>query len=127
MQFLLERIELAGAVPAQDGETFNLREAVQLQVQRLVSTHIWSGSNGLDLMQLGMPSLTGSGYAQKDDITRYSLCIRDTIMRHEPRLTGVRVSLETTRDAVNPYQVVVTGKLVDEPKAETFRLELSHR
>lgn len=78
-------------------------------------------------MRIGLPSLTGSGYAQKDDIQRYSLGIRDMIARHEPRLTGVRVSVEETRSSVMPFQVVVTGKLSDQPQAETFSFGLPRR
>lgn len=127
MQFLFERLEFAGAAPAQNGLIFNLRDAVRLQIQRLVSSHVWSGSTGLELMHIGVPSLTGSGYAQKDDVQRYSLGIRDMIVRHEPRLSGVRVSVEETRNSVMPFQVVVTGKLADEPVAETFSFGLPRR
>lgn len=127
MQFLLERLEFAGAAPAQSGQSFNLRDAVRLQIQRLVSSHVWAGSTGLELMRVGLPSLTGAGYAQKDDIQRYSLSIRDMIVRHEPRLTGVRVTVEETRSSVMPFQVVVTGKLADQPLTETFSFGLPRR
>lgn len=127
MQFLFERLEFAGAASAQNGSIFNLRDAVRMQIQRLVSSHVWSGSTGLELMHIGVPSLTGSGYAQKDDIQRYSLSIRDTIVRHEPRLKGVRVSVEETRNSVMPYQVVVTGKLTNEPVSEVFSFGLPRR
>lgn len=127
MQFLLERLEFAGAAPAQNGQSFNLRNAVRLQIERLVCSHVWSGSTGLELMHIGLPSLTGSGYAQKDDIQRYSLGIREMIVRHEPRLKGVRVTVEETPNSLMPFQVVVTGKLADELVAESFSFGLPRR
>lgn len=122
MPYLLERLsEPQGATS--DAE-FDLRRAVCEQIQRVVSTHVWPGPSGLELMGIGLPQLTGFGYAGKDDLTRYARLIREQVLRHEPRLQGVCVSLRSRSGSTQPYQVLVSGHLVDQPQAETFSFDL---
>ncbi len=124
MQFLLERLEWAGFAPRENGDQFDLREAVRLQIQRLVSIHVGSGSTGLDLMKLGMPWVTDSRHGIRDDVRRYASAIRDTIVRHEPRLSGVRVTVEPASEAAQLYQVVVQARLLNETETQTFEFDL---
>ena len=122
MPYLLERLSCPS-----DGDghaNFDLRAAVQDQIQRVVSTHVWPGPCGLELMGIGLPQLTGFGYRAEGELTRYARQIREQIVRHEPRLQGVRVSLQNRAGSTQPYQVQVTGWLANEPVAETFAFDV---
>jgi predicted component of type VI protein secretion system len=124
MPYLLERLAQDPAAGAATREGFDLREAVRSQIQRVVSTHVWPGATGLELMGIGLPQLNGFGYAQKDDIARYAGLIREQVVRHEPRLLGVSVMLQSLPSAAMPYKVLVSGRLADQAQAERFQFEL---
>lgn len=119
MQLLLER--LAGAGDAR----FDMRQAVQQQVQRLVSIHVWEGDTGLHLMDMAIaPVADLHGGA---DAARFAARLHELIRRHEPRLQVLRVDLEPTGDTLAPLRLVVAGRLRGEKEPETLRFDLPRR
>lgn len=128
MLYLLERLAAAAEATPGPPPRDDLRAAVRLQIERVVSSHFWPGAPGLQLMGLNLPPVAGYGYAAKGDIESYCASLRDLVTRQEPRLTGVRIELAATGSPLMPYQLAVTGRLRDGNAAgECFRFELPQR
>lgn len=124
MQYLLERLARAGASVDDGGDRFDLRAAVRDQVQRLVASHFWPGALGLELMGMNLPPLAGYGYAAKGEVTSYAAGIRDLIVRSEPRLHGVRVTVVQAGGPLMPYEVQISGRL-NEHSDDSGRFEFT--
>jgi predicted component of type VI protein secretion system len=127
MQYLLERLASAGERTPGPQPRFDLRAAVREQIQRVVSSHFWPGSPGLELMGLNLPPVAGYGYACGPDVARYSAGIRELVLTHEPRLADVQVSVAPTCSPLMPFQVVVSGQLADRDVQDTFSFDLPRR
>ena len=125
MLYVLER--LAGPAagvpppPARDA----LRAAVRRQIERVVSSHLWPGAPGLELMGMNLPPLAGFGYAAAPDIERFRAGLQALLLQQEPRLQDPQVALAPTGQALMPYELVVRGWLAEAPDApESFRFPL---
>ncbi len=127
MQYLLERLAIAGQRAHGTPSRFDLRAAVREQLQRVVTSHFWPGAPGLQLMGHNLPPLAGFGYTARADVTRYSAGIRELVLAHEPRLSNVQVSVAATTSALAPLEVVVTGELKGHDGPDTFHFELPRR
>ena len=126
MQYLLERLAAAGGPPGPLPRD-DLREAVRMQIERVVTSHFWPGAPGLELMGMNLPPLAGYGYAAGPDIESFCAGLRDLVQRHEPRLEGVRIAMEPTGRAAMPYRLAVTGRLQGDDAGEQYWLELPPR
>lgn len=127
MQYLLERLAAAADASSGPPQRFDLRAAVQDQIQRLVSSRFWAGRPGLDLMGLRLPPVAGFGHACRPDAEAYAAGIRSLVLAHEPRLADVRVAVTPADDPLMPFQVAVSGRLDDGAERDTFRFDLPQR
>ena len=94
---------------------FDLRLAVQQQIQRLVSIQVWEGDAGLHLMDLAFPPAVGLQDPQRWE--QRLLRLEWLIRHHEPRLQTVRVSLAPAQAGEGRFggYFIVEGRLATAP------------
>lgn len=117
MLYLFERLSdgPVGVVP----EQVNLADLVRDQVQRLV----WCDAaalrgGGYEVLNPGLPSPVEIDHADRLDMRAFARRIAELIADQEPRLTDVRVTIESSGPVAGPLHVVVTAVLTqlrDEP------------
>lgn len=129
MNWLFERLEHAARGVSQPSD---LRASVALQIQRLVSVHVWEGDSGLHLMDMALPPMVGQH--GPDDLVRWTARLEDLIRRHEPRLQLAGVSIEPAHPGASDLHACVTGRLIsnsgadlDDETASRFSIRLPRR
>jgi len=125
MKYILERLawaDMTSSDRAGEPDTFNVREAVIQQIQRVVGSHFAAGTSGLDLMEFDLMPLPGIN-ASQNDLTSYASAIGRLVKKHEPRLQISKISVEKSAASPTRYQVVINGSLTGEQKRDTFRFD----
>lgn len=108
---------------------FDVRAAVQQQIQRLVSIQVWEGDAGLHLMDLTFAPAVGlqGPHHWEQRLLRLEWLIR----HHEPRLQGVSVSLAPPQAGEDRLagHFIVEGRLVagqaDAAGSDSVRLRVA--
>lgn len=124
MLFLLER--LAHAAPALPGRhaPFDLRTAIAMQLQRIVSARVVESADQMSLLEFGMPNVVELSTCSKSELERYGLRLERLVRRYEPRLLAPQVQLQSTGLPLAPYRLVVSGMLADAGAPESFTFDL---
>lgn len=121
MEFLLERLAQTPVANAAGGRGFDLRAAVQAQIERVLASHFIGGVAGLDLMRFDLPPLAGATGASMRDVSAYAAQIERLIAQHEPRLQSVQVRLVRATQSPTAFEVLVQGRLPGQRESEDFR------
>ncbi len=127
MEYLLERLAQTPSVGADQGQGFELRAAVQAQIERVLASHFIGGVSGLSLMHFDLPSLAGATGACLRDVEGYAAQIERLIALHEPRLHAVRVRLVRAAQSPTAFDVFVQGTLQGQREAEDFSFGFAPR
>lgn len=125
MPFLLEK--LAVSTMPMDGhvEAFDEVAAIQAQVQRLFASRSLRDAGASAVLEWGLPSIVEMGAADMPALCRYAEQARRAIVKHEPRLGNVRVTVEPQDDALMPFRLQVTAVLSDSREACDLSIPLS--
>jgi predicted component of type VI protein secretion system len=96
MMYLFERLGMRP--PGHDGrpETFDETAAIMAQIQRIAATSRCVDAD-VAAVPWGLPSVTGIGSNATVELERYAQRLGRAIARYEPRLKGVRVTVEAER------------------------------
>lgn len=119
---LLERIRNPGRADARElyvssSEVFN---SVLRNLERILNT---CQGNCLTDERYGLPHLTAIQSAMPQSIAGFEAAIRNTIERFEPRLTGVRIRHNPSRDRPMELRFEITGTIQDEDGKRSIRFE----
>jgi predicted component of type VI protein secretion system len=119
MQFLFDRLD---NTPQHVGETpppFNLKSAIQTQVERIVGARLPASEAGVMASpQFGMPSVIELSVGDAQRIKAYVARLTRMLLAYEPRLLQPSVKVEDSGDPLLPYHLVVSGKFApDQPEA----------
>lgn len=109
MRYLFERLSDSLARRPAD---FDVRQAIQDQLQRLLVSHPGTAGDGdPHLLNFGLPALPD--IRLDDPIHETRLCDRMAVLigHYEPRLSDIRVQLEPTGDPLNPQRILVDAIL----------------
>ena len=106
----LETIAGRSALSPDSAPPRNLAEAVQENLILLLNTR--RGAIG-HLPDYGMPDLADYYKSFPDSLDDLGLAIQDTVIRYEPRLSGVRVKLEKTAHSVFQAVYTIQGTIFD--------------
>lgn len=121
MQFLFERL----SVPPRslDGrvEPFDEVAAVTAQIQRIACTSRHVGDT-IAAVPWGMRSVVTMGSNATVRIEAYAKMLGDAIVRCEPRLRSVSVSVERGEDPLSPYGLLVNAIFPDEAQPRNVRV-----
>ena len=113
---LLQRLKTAAADPQRRARRDPNRvvESVLEHLQRLLNTRQGNVPLGLDY---GVPDFTDIVLSYPDGVQDFEKSIRQTILKYEPRLKGVRVRFVQDRDDLLSVRFQITGRLaVDDLK-----------
>jgi type VI secretion system lysozyme-like protein len=122
MQFLLERL---AQPPSFDGEPqFDLRDAIQAQIQRLLSTRFVVSGSDYGLLDFGTENVVEIDANSKPQLEQYARRLVRLIAHYEPRLMAPRIVVEPTGSAFAPYRLAVYGTINHNSDADVFHFEL---
>lgn len=124
MQFLLERLASPQLPSAGQTDSFQLKTAVAAQIQRIVSARMVESVGEPTLLEFGMPNVVELAMSSKSQLEQYGARLGRLIGRYEPRLLSPKVSVESTRDPLMPYQILVSGILASSHEVELFHFKL---
>jgi type VI secretion system lysozyme-like protein len=122
MQFLLERL---AQPPSFNGEQqFDLRDAIQAQIQRLLSTRFVASGSDYGLLDFGTESVVELDANSKPQLEQYARRLVRLIGHYEPRLMAPRIVIEATGNASSPYRLAIYGTINHSNDADVFHFEL---
>ncbi|MFZ6675469.1 type VI secretion system baseplate subunit TssE [Undibacterium sp. Xuan67W] len=124
MQYLFERLASPKFSSGDQSEAFNVKTAVAAQIQRIVSARMIESGGELNLLEFGMPNVVELAMSSKNQLNQYGARLGRLIGRYEPRLLNPVVQVESTRDPLMPYQILVTGSLASSTEVELFYFNL---
>ncbi|HYD80209.1 MAG TPA: type VI secretion system baseplate subunit TssE [Paucimonas sp.] len=124
MQFLFERLTAAVSPSTGRPEPFDVEAAVAAQIQRIVASRAATRDGEIDLLDYGMPHVTELTHNSRSQLERYAKQLVRLIEHYEPRLRHPSVSLESRKDSLQPYRLVVSGVLESDRDTHTFRFDL---
>ena len=117
MRYLFER--LSGE--SHYGDT---KSAVLAQLKRiLVPAPGGDVDREPSIMDFGLPSAVEPEFSHREGLGGFARRIERLIRQFEPRLYEVRAEVTRTRDPLNPFHIVVTGRIRGEEEDE-IRLPL---
>lgn len=121
MQFLFERLSVLPRGLDGRVEPFDEVAAVTAQIQRIASTSRQVG-DAVAGVPWGMRSVVTMGSNATVQIEAYAKMLGDAIVRYEPRLTSVNVSVERGEDPLSPYALLVNAVFPDEAQPRNVRV-----
>lgn len=121
MLYLFERLSVLPRGLDGKTEPFDEVAAVMAQIQRIASTSRHSGE-GIPVVPWGMRPVTTIGAHATVQLDAYAKTLREAIVRHEPRLTSVQVSVEQREHALSPYGLVVSATFPNEQRPRNVRV-----
>ncbi len=121
MQFLFERLSVLPRGLDGRTEPFDEVAAVTAQIQRIASTSRQVGE-AVAGVPWGMRSVVTMGSDATLQIEAYAKMLGDAIVRYEPRLTSVKVSVERGEDPLSPYGLLVNAVFPDEAQPRNVRV-----
>lgn len=121
MQFLFERLSVLPRGLDGRTEPFDEVAAVTAQIQRIASTSRQVG-DAVAGVPWGMRSVVTMGSDATLQIEAYAKMLGDAIVRYEPRLTSVKVSVERGEDPLSPYGLLVNAVFPDEAQPRNVRV-----
>lgn len=121
MQFLFERLSVLPRGLDGHAEPFDEVAAVTAQIQRIASTSRNTG-DAIAGVPWGMRSVVTMGSNATVQIEAYAKMLGDAIVRYEPRLTSVNVSVERGEDPLSPYGLLVNAVFPDEAQPRNVRV-----
>lgn len=124
MRYLFERL----AHPVASSAEFDVRAAVQENVQRLLANRVLpdpeTESREPDVLSCGLPSVVDLPRDSRPALEDYGDRIRRLIEHYEPRLAGARVEIEPAGGA-SPFRLVIAARLAAAQEADTMRFPVS--
>lgn len=114
MATLLEKID-------QDSRYLSLQKSVLSQIQRVISTRTYLGSNPSDnsyVTGFGLPEIVDQYAANEDQQWRYCQLIRTQILLLEPRISDVEIKAISSDESRGNCQLLI--RLGKETMTETF-------
>jgi len=109
MRYLFERLSESLARRPAD---FDLRQAIQDQLQRLLVSHPGTAGDGEPhLLNYGLPAVPDIRLDDAIHVARICDRMATLIAHYEPRLSDVSVQLEPTGDPLNPCRILVDAIL----------------
>jgi type VI secretion system lysozyme-like protein len=125
MPFLLERLAARPSTPDGRVEAFDELAAIQAQVQRLFASRTVRDRGASGVIEWGMPNVVEMGYRDMPALEKYAERARRLILRHEPRLRDVVVTVEPQEHPLVPVRLLITAALADNGEACSFPLQLA--
>ena len=121
MRYLFER--LSGESHRQD-----VKSAVLDQLKRIL---VPSPGGDVDqepnILDFGLPSVVEPEYSNAEGLGGFARRIERLIRHYEPRLTGVRAEVTRTNDPMNPFHIIVSGRIVGEDDEIRLPIDLAGR
>ncbi len=121
MQFLFERLSVPPRGLDGRAEPFDEVAAVTAQIQRIAATSRHAGE-AIPAVPWGMRSVVTVGSNATVQIEAYAKLLREAIVRYEPRLTSVGVSVERGEDPLSPYGLLVNAVFPGEAQPRNVRI-----
>ncbi|HEX5127948.1 MAG TPA: GPW/gp25 family protein [Rhodocyclaceae bacterium] len=122
MLYLLERLSVRPRGADGKAEAFDEEAAIVAQIQRIVAT--WRRNDeSIAAVPWGMQSVVEIGQRAKGQLELYAERLRNAIVRYEPRLRGVHVSVESSAEAVDVYYVLISGSFPGEDQPRSIRVQ----
>ena len=126
MAFVLERLAARPSSATARIEALDESAAIRAQIQRLFAGRTSSGHGASSVIEWGLPCVVEIGANDTLGLARYAEQARRAILRHEPRLKDVVVTVAPQDNVLTPFCLRISAVLVGSGEACRFDVKFSH-
>ncbi len=121
MLYLLERLSVSPRRANGRRAPVDPADAAVAQIQRIAAI-ARRVEDGVAQVPWGLPAPVEIGAAANVRLEAYAQVLADAIVRHEPRLSAVKVEVERIGDALAPYRLRISALFPGEDQPRDVRV-----